>query len=89
MNEDSLTDGELTINDDGSYCISSGKRIKLVPSRLHTLEDHNYWVSRFGKDNCPYCKNGSRPAPKDEVIHELHRREGDARDIAVDLECPK
>ena len=35
-------------------------------SKVHTIEDHNYWIDRQRK--CPYCLIGSKPVPKCLVV---------------------
>ena len=40
----------------------ASKEVKIVKSRYHSIEVHNYWTARNKK--CPYCISGSKPVPK-------------------------
>lgn len=33
-----------------------------VGCKVHSIEDHNYWIERGYV--CPYCNLGSKPVPK-------------------------
>jgi hypothetical protein len=46
-------------------------RNQVKPSRVHCIDDHNYHIKRFGAGRCPYCNAGSRPVPRDVIIHGL------------------
>ena len=48
--------------------------VKTRPSRLHSIEDHNFWINRNGK--CPYCHNGSKPVPKAMIVESLKKERG-------------
>ena len=38
---------------------------------LHSVEDHNFWISRNGV--CPYCLSGSRPVCKCMILEALKK----------------
>jgi len=52
--------------------VYKGQDVKTMPSKLHTIEAHEYWMNRIGV--CPYCRNGSKPVDKSLIVEGLERR---------------
>ena len=66
MNEDPDSDMELA-REEGVFWVSGERRIRWTPGKKHTLECHNVFMAR--KMVCPYCKAGSVPVPRDEIVN--------------------
>lgn len=46
--------------------------VKTSKSLLHSIEDHDYWISRIRV--CPYCRSGSKPVHKSLIVENVERR---------------
>ena len=40
-------------------------------NKLHSIEDHNYWIKRNGK--CPYCMSGSKPIEHNLIVDGVNK----------------
>jgi len=49
-------------NNGGNVIFGGKPEPRHKKSLYHTLEDHDYWISRNGV--CPYCMSGSKPVAK-------------------------
>jgi hypothetical protein len=70
VNEDPDNDMELAREEGGVFWVAGERRIRWIPGKKHDVEVHNFWVKERHMV-CPYCKAGSVPVPRDEIVNGL------------------